>query len=259
MFNFGPRLELGSENGRGAVISNIAIILVGFGLIFLGYNTYTGQNQALENPVNVSATVTETGIDRQSSRRGGPDYQPEIIFEYSYGGQEYTSSNMYPGGQDPKDYNVESNAREVVQEYSQGSEISVSVPASVEGTGRSVSVNALTAVMGWTFSDPIIAGFGIGIRIFSMVFLPAAAVGRGVESMTGQNLGAKNFDRAGETAREGAKYSFLILTGLGVLVFLSADQIASIFIDSSKENSELIASTDLRVFEIRGYLVGASE
>ncbi|EHK01857.1 hypothetical protein HRED_06667 [Candidatus Haloredivivus sp. G17] len=93
MFNFGPRLELGSENGRGAVISNIAIILVGFGLIFLGYNTYTGQNQALENPVNVSATVTETGIDRQSSRRGGPDYQPEIIFEYSYGGQEYTSSN----------------------------------------------------------------------------------------------------------------------------------------------------------------------
>lgn len=128
MFNFGPRLELGSENGRGAVISNIAIILVGFGLIFLGYNTYTSQNQALENPVNVSATVTDTGIDRQSSRRGGPDYQPEIIFEYSYEGQDYTSSNMYPGGQDPKDYNVESNAREVVQEYSQGSEISVSVP-----------------------------------------------------------------------------------------------------------------------------------
>jgi Na+-driven multidrug efflux pump len=119
----------------------------------------------------------------------------------------------------------------------------IGLPASIEGTGRSVSVNALTAVMGWTFTDPIIAGFGIGIRIFSMIFLPAAAVGRGVESMTGQNLGAKNFDRAGETAREGAKYIFLILTGLGVLVFLSADQIASIFIDSSKENSELIAST----------------
>ena len=133
MFNFGPRLELGSENGRGAVISNIAIILVGFGLIFLGYNTYTSQNQALENPVNVSATVTETDIDRQSSRRGGPDYQPEIIFEYSYEGQDYTSSNMYPGGQKPEDYNLESNAREVVQEYSQGSEITVSVPPSSPG------------------------------------------------------------------------------------------------------------------------------
>ncbi|MFO7794188.1 MAG: MATE family efflux transporter [Candidatus Nanohaloarchaea archaeon] len=119
----------------------------------------------------------------------------------------------------------------------------IGLPASIEGTGRSVSVNALTAVMGWTFADPIIAGFGIGIRIFSMIFLPAAAVGRGVESMTGQNLGAGNFDRAGETAREGAKYTFLILTGLGVLTFLSADQIASVFIDSSQENSELIAAT----------------
>ena len=121
--------------------------------------------------------------------------------------------------------------------------MSIGVPASVEGTGRSVSVNALTAVMGWTFTDPIIAGFGIGIRIFSMIFLPAAAVGRGVESMTGQNLGAGNYDRAGETAWKGAKYSFLILTGLGALTFISADQIASVFIDTSQENSELIAST----------------
>jgi Na+-driven multidrug efflux pump len=56
----------------------------------------------------------------------------------------------------------------------------IGVPASVEGTGRSVSVNAVTAVVGWSFADPIVAGFGICIRIFSMVFLPAAAVGRGV-------------------------------------------------------------------------------
>ena len=105
----------------------------------------------------------------------------------------------------------------------------IGVPASVEGTGRSVSVNAVTAVVGWSFADPIVAGFGIGIRIFSMVFLPAAAVGRGVESMTGQNLGAGRFERAGETAREGAKYSFLILTVLGIITFIFARPIASIF------------------------------
>lgn len=105
----------------------------------------------------------------------------------------------------------------------------IGVPASVEGTGRSVSVNAVTAVVGWSFADPIVAGFGIGIRIFSMVFLPAAAVGRGVEYMTGQNLGAGRFERAGETAREGAKYSFLILTVLGIITFIFARPIASIF------------------------------
>lgn len=110
----------------------------------------------------------------------------------------------------------------------------IGVPASVEGTGRSVSVNAVTAVVGWTFIDPVVAGFGIGIRVFSMIFLPAAAVGKGVESMTGQNLGAGNFERAGETAREGAKYSFLILTSLGAITFTFADSIASVFTTNSE-------------------------
>jgi hypothetical protein len=66
MFKIGPRLDFGSEGGKGALISNVVIIFVGIGLLFFGYNSYTSQNQALENPVNVSATVTETGIDRQS-------------------------------------------------------------------------------------------------------------------------------------------------------------------------------------------------
>jgi Protein of unknown function (DUF3592). len=128
MFDFGPRLELGQEGGKGATISNILIVLVGLGLIFLGYNTYTSQNQALENPVNVSATVTDTGIQEDSSRRGGIDYQPVIQYEYSFEGQEYTSDNMYPGGQSPKDYNLQSSAKEVVEDYTQGSKLNVYVP-----------------------------------------------------------------------------------------------------------------------------------
>lgn len=119
----------------------------------------------------------------------------------------------------------------------------IGVPASVEGAGRSISVNALTAVVGWTFANPVVAGFGIGIRIFSMIFLPAAAVGRGVESMTGQNLGAGNYDRAGETAKTGAKYSFLILTVLGIITFIFADRIAGVFINAGQKNSALIAQT----------------
>lgn len=130
MFRIGPRIELGDdgEGGKKTLLSTAVAVLIGAGLIFLGVDTYMDQNQALENPVNVSATVTDTGIDEDSSRRGGIDYQPEITFEYSYEGQQYTSNNMYPGGQEPKQYNVESNAREVVNRYSQGSEITVSVP-----------------------------------------------------------------------------------------------------------------------------------
>jgi putative MATE family efflux protein len=107
--------------------------------------------------------------------------------------------------------------------------LNIGIPASVEGVGRSVSVNAIVAVVGWMFVGEVVAGYGIGVRIFSLVFLPAIAVGRAVESMTGQNLGAGNFERAGKTARIGAKYSFLVLSALGVVTFIFARPIASVF------------------------------
>lgn len=110
--------------------------------------------------------------------------------------------------------------------------VSIGLPASAEQTGRSLSVNALVAVVGTVFAGPVVAGYGIAVRIFSMVFLPASAVGRGVESMTGQNLGAGNYDRAGETAKFGAKWTFLILTALGVITFIFARPISAVFTKS---------------------------
>ncbi|MFP4230116.1 MAG: MATE family efflux transporter [Candidatus Nanohaloarchaea archaeon] len=110
--------------------------------------------------------------------------------------------------------------------------LSIGVPASAEQTGRSVSVNLLVAVVGTIFAGTVVSGYGIAVRIFSMIFLPAAAVGRGVESMTGQNLGAGSYDRAAETARFGAKWTFLILTGLGVFTFIFARPISSVFTKS---------------------------
>lgn len=110
----------------------------------------------------------------------------------------------------------------------------IGIPASVESTGRSISVNLLVAVVGNLFLGPVVAGYGIGVRIFSLIFLPAIAVGRGVETMTGQNLGAGNYDRAQQSARIAAKYSFLILAGIGAITFVLARPISSIFTTSSE-------------------------
>ncbi|MFB6292614.1 MAG: MATE family efflux transporter [Candidatus Nanohaloarchaea archaeon] len=109
----------------------------------------------------------------------------------------------------------------------------IGVPATVESTGRSISVNALVAIVG-IFATPVVAGFGIGIRIFSLVFLPATAVGRGVETMTGQNLGAGRFDRAEETNWLAAKVMFVLLSLVGVVAFLAAGPIAFVFTTSAE-------------------------
>ena len=104
----------------------------------------------------------------------------------------------------------------------------IGVPASVEVTGRAVSVNMMLFIVG-LFSTTVVAGFGVGIRVLSVIFLPAVAAAQGVETMTGQNIGAGREDRAAATNDFAAKARFLILAGAGVVVFLAARPIVGVF------------------------------
>ena len=106
--------------------------------------------------------------------------------------------------------------------------LSIGVPASIEGTGRALSVNLLLVIVG-LFSVEVVAGYGIGVRVFSVIFLPAIAVARGVETMTGQNIGADKPDRAAEAARFAAKVMFVALSALGVVAFVAARPITALF------------------------------
>jgi len=114
----------------------------------------------------------------------------------------------------------------------------IGIPASVEGTGRSLSVVALLALIG-TFATHIVAGYGIAIRVFSVIFLPAIAVGQGVETMTGQNVGAGRYDRVKRINRVAAATMFLVLSTAGLLVYLFAEPIVAVFIAES-ENRALV-------------------
>jgi putative MATE family efflux protein len=101
-------------------------------------------------------------------------------------------------------------------------------PASVEVTGRALSVNFLLVVVG-LFSTTVVAAFGIGTRVFSVIFLPAIAVAQAVETMSGQNIGAGKPDRAEATADFAAKTMFVILSAMGVVVFFFTEPIVAVF------------------------------
>jgi putative MATE family efflux protein len=109
--------------------------------------------------------------------------------------------------------------------------VAVGAPASLEITSRSISVNLLLFIVG-TFSTTVVAAFGIGVRVFSVIFLPAIAVDRGVETMSGQNIGAGKPDRAEQTNHFAARVSFLILAAAGVVVWVAADAIVGVFTDN---------------------------
>jgi putative MATE family efflux protein len=119
--------------------------------------------------------------------------------------------------------------RDVVPDLAYGRRlVRIGVPASVEGTGQAVAVNLLMFIVG-TFSTPVVAAFGIGVRVFSVIFLPAIAVSRGVETMVGQNIGAGEPDRAALTARVAARTTFVVLAVAGVVTFALAEPIVGLF------------------------------
>lgn len=136
--------------------------------------------------------------------------------------------------------------------------LKIGVPASIEGTGRAVSVNLMLIVVG-TFSTTVVAGFGIGIRVFSVIFLPAIAVARGVETMAGQNIGAGKPDRAAASADFAARVMFLVLGALGVVIFLFPTPIVGVFsadqavVDVGAEFLRYVAVTFGFVGVVRAY------
>ena len=110
--------------------------------------------------------------------------------------------------------------------------VRIGAPASIEGTGRAISVNLMLVVVAM-FSETVVAAFGIGVRVFSVIFLPAIAVGRGVETLTGQNIGAGNEDRAARTNDFAALVMFGVLSVAAVVVWVTAPAIVAVFTTDS--------------------------
>lgn len=119
--------------------------------------------------------------------------------------------------------------------------VRIGLPASIEGTGRALSMNLLLFVVA-TFSDPVVAAYGIGTRVFSVVFLPATAVARGVETMTGQNIGANKPARAQRATRLAATVLFGVLSVIGLVVFAMPEPIVSVFVGAGQDNADAVVA-----------------
>ncbi|MFP8954476.1 MATE family efflux transporter [Natrialbaceae archaeon A-arb3/5] len=106
--------------------------------------------------------------------------------------------------------------------------VRLGLPASFEGASRALSINLLLFIVA-LFSTPVVAAYGIGTRILSVIILPAIALSQGVETMTGQNIGAGKPDRAATANRVAATILFASLTVVGLLSMLVAEPIVAVF------------------------------
>jgi Na+-driven multidrug efflux pump len=92
---------------------------------------------------------------------------------------------------------------------------------------------AFAAVIIFTYvgqsGEYAVAGYGAGTRIEQVVLLPILGINTAIISIISQNYGAKNFNRIKETYFTAIKYAFIIMVVSGIIVFISANIITSIF------------------------------
>lgn len=132
----------------------------------------------------------------------------------------------------------------------------IGTPASLEITMKALSVTILTALVAIAGAEAV-ASYGIGSRVTSMVVLPAVGLARGVETVVGQNLGAKQVDRAkrGVWITIGMVVGTFLLFSVGIFTF--AETIIGIFVSGVGEASVIaIGAEYLRTVSVTYCFLG---
>ncbi len=79
-----------------------------------------------------------------------------------------------------------------------------------------------------------LATFGIGMRLFNLVFLPLLGLAMGGSAVTGQNLGANQIDRTHQTAMVTAFLGSIITAIIATVTLVFPEQIIQVFINQSQ-------------------------
>lgn len=80
-----------------------------------------------------------------------------------------------------------------------------------------------------TFGSAAVAGYTIGLRVIEFVLLPAWGLGNAASTLVGQNLGAKQPQRAEESAWIATRYNVIFLSSVAVFFVLFAEPIIRLF------------------------------
>ncbi|WP_318568669.1 DUF3592 domain-containing protein [Salinigranum marinum] len=114
----------GPETLRGAVV----LLVIGLGVTGYGVFDYVQQSDAVRESVEVDATITEVGVETESSPSSGTgvEYEPRVEFAYEYRGDSHTGTDLFPAEIAPR-YDTRSAAESAVRAYEEGTTVTAYV------------------------------------------------------------------------------------------------------------------------------------
>ncbi|MHB0775812.1 MATE family efflux transporter [Halomonas sp. WWR20] len=102
-------------------------------------------------------------------------------------------------------------------------------PASVELSARALSMNVMIFLV-TGFGTVTTAAYGVGINVLGFIVIPALGLSMATAALVGQNIGAGQIARANRIARLSAMIAFVVLSGVGLLVFVFAADVVRFFV-----------------------------
>ena len=103
-----------------------------------------------------------------------------------------------------------------------------SMPITISICGYALAAAIIFTYVGQS-GEYAVAGYGVGTRIEQVVLLPILGINTAIISIIAQNYGAKNFDRIKQCYFTAIQYAFIIMLTSGIIVFILAGFITSIF------------------------------
>lgn len=126
-----------------------------------------------------------------------------------------------------------------------GNIIRVASGSTIQFLIASASWLFIMRIISINFSESVLAGYIISIRVIIFTILPSWGLANAAATLVGQNLGAQQPDRAEKSVWTSAFYNMLFLLGISIVFFTLARPIISIF----SQNPEVIEAgiTSLRI------------
>ena len=125
-----------------------------------------------------------------------------------------------------------------------GNILSQGIPASIGMMMIAVGSYILIYFVG-IFGVEAIAGYTSAGRYEQLFFLPLLGLSTATVSIVGQNYGARQYQRVFETYKKGIKIGVIVLSLLGLIIFLTADIAMNLF--TNNENVKQYGSDYLKI------------
>lgn len=111
---------------------------------------------------------------------------------------------------------------------------SLGIPSSLEQSSRAAAMTLMVMLV-TSFGSEVVAAYGIGARILSLVIVPALGFAIATTTLVGQNIGASKIKRAEKIGDLSSKIAFFGLSAIGLILFAFAETLTRFFVPNDPQ------------------------